>query len=122
MGGWKSIRRMIDAYSERIEMDWRAKHSTYKPEYDGHWVNKGTFRKEKWVWVEDKKVKNIRPYYISVFNLADDYIIITGIHYREDAETCIQCEDLKEVESAKTILKAMYSVKGNVIIQTDIEV
>jgi hypothetical protein len=89
----------------------------YTPRYEGQWVNKGTDKDERWVWIE----KNDGPYYVNVFNLEDDYILTVGRHPRGNAIETIDCIDLREVEIALEYLSIYYRTFGNVITYTESE-
>lgn len=52
--------------------------STYKPQYNGQWVNKGTEFEEDWVWV-DKPVYHLRIYWINVMERNEGYDIVVDI-------------------------------------------
>lgn len=94
------------------------RRSSYTPRYDGQWVNKGTDKDEKWVWID--KVKSIRTYYVNVFQLENDYIITIGYQPRANAIETVDCSDLREAEIALKYLKTYYETLGNVIINSDI--
>jgi hypothetical protein len=118
MGLWDDIKKLVLDWGEHDIMRERAK-SKYKPLYNGHWVNKGTFDNENWIWKEDRKVVRIRPLYVCVFEMDTDFIIMVCQHPKDMAVGVVQCEDDVDVERAIIILKASYSVLGNVIINKE---
>lgn len=89
-------------------------------EFGGRWVNKGTDKDEKWEWVEDKKVKNLRTYYVNVFNIELDYIITVGYNSIPSAIESVDCERPKDVKRVIRMLESYYGTIGNVVINSDI--
>jgi hypothetical protein len=106
---WKALIKVLMMLGKADE----DRTNTYKPQYSGRWVNKGTDSNEDWQWVE--KVKPLRSYYVNVLNLEDDYIISVGIKALYNAIETVECEDERSIELAIKYLEAYYKCLGNVV-------
>lgn len=121
MGLLKWIRESILEYGESIseaedeEIDRKGK---YHPRFNGQWVNKGTRKQENWVWVD--KVTRIRPVYVNVFQIGDDYIITMGNSARPDAIDSTECENEWQAEHLMKNLGLYYEYLGNVTINSEL--
>lgn len=87
---------------------------SYTPRFTGQWVNKGGKKNENWVWVN--KVKPIRPTWVNVFQIEDDYIITMGSAQRIDAIDSTKCIDEFEARNLMDCLACYYKHQGEVTV------
>ncbi|ACI91077.1 gp34.41 [Bacillus phage SPO1] len=97
----------------------RKSDEPYVSRFSGEWVRRNKNGAEHWEWVE--KTRSIRPLYVSVFNMADDYIIKVGYNRRGAAIETHECKDSKEAKIAVDLLTAYYKPLGNVFTSEELE-
>lgn len=122
MGFFKALEKLMYNIG-KVGDEWDKKHSYYdngfeKP-YSGEWVNKGTDLDENWVWEE--KAENLRPYYLNVTHIGDDYIISMDLSPKDNAIETVKCEDTRDGEIGTNLLNRYYRHFGNVVIRNSIE-
>ena len=114
---WKAIMKVLVAIGKAREERDLSK-STYVPQYRGQWVDKGKGNQEDWQWVD--KVKTLRPYWVNILQLEDDYVISVGTKPLLTAIESIECEDARMVELQVKYAEKYYKVLGNVVISTQV--
>lgn len=100
----------------------RRKHrqkDRYVPKYTGQWVDRNRNKKgseEDWHWVD--KVVTLHKTYVHVFKQGPaTYLLAVDKHKTpEFTLEVIECEGEEEVQTTIQLLKAYYSVFGNVIV------
>lgn len=91
----------------------------YVSRFSGEWVRRNKNGVEDWEWKE--KTRPIKPLYVNVFNLDEDYIIKVGYRRRGAAIKTQECRDNREAEIAVDVLKSYYEPLGNVFISDELE-
>ncbi|MEI0738864.1 hypothetical protein VQ056_23210 [Paenibacillus sp. JTLBN-2024] len=92
------------------------KPSSYTPNPDGHWVNKGTEYNEKWEWWEPEHNRILL--YVSVLNndVDEGYVIVVDEQPPQAGIEYVDCVGKREAEIAVSLFNAYYSVLGTVTI------
>lgn len=88
--------------------------SSYVPNPNGHWVNKGTDFDEQWEWWEPEKNKVLL--YVSVRDNDCGYHIVIADQPPDIGIEYVDCEDKREAELAVSLFSAYYAVLDSVTI------
>ncbi|GED28734.1 hypothetical protein BAG01nite_48360 [Brevibacillus agri] len=88
--------------------------SSYVPNPNGHWVNKGTDLDEEWAWwgPETNKIS----LYVSVLEEDGGYKILINDESPKNAIDFMDCDDKREAEIAVSVLTIYYTAFGNVTV------
>jgi hypothetical protein len=118
---WRSIARILLSWGRRTSDEMERRSNTYKPQYQGRWVNKGNKKKyqEEWEWEE--KVVYLKNYWVNVFKQGrDSYLILVAQENSEFALEYVQCETPTEVERAIKMYEAYYNNLGKVTVDNSL--
>lgn len=118
MGLWKFLEKLGKPLTEYDEMVQEQK-STYVPEYEGKWVNKGTKDNENWVW--EKTVIPLRPSWVNVYESKGLYTIAISNYPSEDSIDTTECEDDYQAKKLMECLEKYYQYQGKVRLVYDKE-
>lgn len=92
------------------------KTSSYIPNPNGHWVNKGTGFDEQWEWWEPEQNRILL--FVSVLDndVVGGYIIVVDEQPPHYEIEYLDCEGRREAEIAVSLYTAYYSVLGSVTV------
>ena len=85
--------------------------------YSGYWRNRGSNKRENWVWVEHPT--DYVKAYVNIHQICDDFIITKSSKPSGNALEWVECLSEKDESRAIRILTAGYQNRGNLIVAVD---